>query len=93
MAMWHRCMRWRLHLPPCCSQVGVIYDIPLKELRLFTDYGRASRPLFIVDDQRLLIKKSDIIRLQVSVFDLAEPQCQREVAFSHEEYRGPWVRY
>lgn len=43
----------------------MIYDIPLKELRLFTDYGRTSRPLFIVDNQRLLIKKSDIMRLQV----------------------------
>lgn len=47
------------------SQVGVIYDIPLKELRMFTDYGRASRPLFIVDNQRLLIRKADIIKLQV----------------------------
>lgn len=46
------------------TEVGVIYDIPLKELRLFTDYGRASRPLFIVDNQKLLIKKQDIIRLQ-----------------------------
>ncbi len=45
-------------------QVGVIYDIPLQELRLFTDYGRASRPLFIVNNQRLLIRKSDIIKLQ-----------------------------
>ena len=27
-----------LYLPS--RQVGVIYDIPLKELRLFTDYGR-----------------------------------------------------
>jgi DNA-directed RNA polymerase II subunit RPB2 len=46
--------------------VGVIYDIPLKELRLFTDYGRTSRPLFIVDSQQLLIRKGDIIKLQVS---------------------------
>mmetsp|Transcript_20952 Transcript_20952/g.45838 ORF Transcript_20952/g.45838 Transcript_20952/m.45838 type:complete len:1183 (-) Transcript_20952:1037-4585(-) len=46
------------------TEVGVIYDIPLKELRLFTDYGRASRPLFIVENQRLSIRKSHIIRLQ-----------------------------
>lgn len=46
------------------TEVGVIYDIPLKELRMFTDYGRASRPLFIVDNQRLLIRKADIIKLQ-----------------------------
>ena len=44
--------------------MGVIYDIPLKELRLFTDYGRASRPLFIVDNQRLLVRKSHIMKLQ-----------------------------
>ncbi|KAF5833422.1 RNA polymerase II second largest subunit [Dunaliella salina] len=48
------------------TEVGVIYDIPLKELRLFTDYGRASRPIFVVDNQHLLIKKSDIIKLQQS---------------------------
>ncbi len=51
--------------PSAVSQVGVIYDIPLKELRMFTDYGRASRPLFIVDNQSLLIRKTDIIKLQV----------------------------
>jgi hypothetical protein len=54
-------------LRPSCAQVGVIYDIPLRELRMFTDYGRASRPLFIVDStQKLLIRKNDIIKLQVS---------------------------
>ena len=55
----------------CCLQVGVIYDIPLKELRLFTDYGRASRPIFVVDNQRLLIKKSDIMKLQVGQLGMA----------------------
>ncbi|GFH26374.1 DNA-directed RNA polymerase subunit beta [Haematococcus lacustris] len=50
--------------PAHIAKVGVIYDIPLKELRLFTDYGRASRPLFIVDEQQLLIKKHTIIKLQ-----------------------------
>ena len=37
----------------------------MSELRLYTDYGRCSRPLFIVENQRLLIKKSDIRALQV----------------------------
>jgi hypothetical protein len=46
-------------------QVAVIHDIRLKELRLFTDAGRAARPLFIVDNQRLNIKKADIVQLQV----------------------------
>lgn len=45
-------------------EVGVVRDIRLKELRLYTDYGRCSRPLFVVEKQRLSIKKSDITRLQ-----------------------------
>jgi DNA-directed RNA polymerase II subunit RPB2 len=46
------------------TEVGVVRDIRLKELRLYTDYGRCSRPLFIVEKQRLLIKKSDVRALQ-----------------------------
>lgn len=49
------------------TEVGVIRDIRLKELRLYTDYGRCSRPLFIVEKQRLLIKKKDIRALQLRV--------------------------
>lgn len=46
------------------GQVGVVHDIRLQELRLYTDYGRCCRPLFIVADQQLTIKKSHIERLQ-----------------------------
>ncbi|KAL0659491.1 hypothetical protein Bca4012_080076 [Brassica carinata] len=46
------------------TEVGVVRDIRLKELRIYTDYGRCSRPLFIVDNQRLLIKKKDFYALQ-----------------------------
>ncbi|KAJ4703477.1 DNA-directed RNA polymerase subunit beta [Melia azedarach] len=46
------------------TEVGVVRDIRLKELRIYTDYGRCSRPLFIVEKQRLLIKKRDILALQ-----------------------------
>ncbi|GFQ05233.1 DNA-directed RNA polymerase ii subunit rpb2 [Phtheirospermum japonicum] len=46
------------------TEVGIIRDIRLKELRLYTDYGRCSRPLFIVEKQDLLIKKKDILALQ-----------------------------
>ena len=45
------------------AQVGVVHDIRLQELRLYTDYGRCCRPLFIVDGQALLIKKGDIHKL------------------------------
>ena len=41
-------------------EVGVVHDIALRELRLYTDYGRCIRPLFIVDDNHLVIKKKDI---------------------------------
>lgn len=50
------------------TEVGVVRDIRLKELRLYTDYGRCSRPLFIVENQRLLIKKKDIHALQQRVW-------------------------
>ncbi|KAG9447823.1 hypothetical protein H6P81_013951 [Aristolochia fimbriata] len=46
------------------TEVGVVRDVSLKELRVYTDYGRCSRPLFIVENQRLLIKKMDILSLQ-----------------------------
>ena len=52
------------------TEVGVVRDIRLKELRIYTDYGRCSRPLFIVEKQRLLIKKRDIIALQQRVSQL-----------------------
>jgi DNA-directed RNA polymerase II subunit RPB2 len=52
------------------TEVGVVRDIRLKELRIYTDYGRCSRPLFIVDKQRLLIKKKDIHALQQRVSQL-----------------------
>lgn len=49
------------------TEVGVVRDIRLKELRIYTDYGRCSRPLFIVENQRLLIKKKDVYALQQRV--------------------------
>lgn len=47
-------------------QVGIVHDIRLQELRLYTDYGRCCRPLFIVEKgtQRLSITKEDIRQLQ-----------------------------
>lgn len=48
------------------TEVGVVHDLQLQELRLYTDYGRCSRPLFIVKDKQLVIKKQDILKLQTS---------------------------
>lgn len=44
-------------------QVSIINDGPLKELRIFTDFGRTSRPLYIVEDMKLRIKKHHILAL------------------------------
>jgi len=46
------------------AEVAVVRDIREQELRLYTDPGRCCRPLFIVENQRLLIKKSHIRELQ-----------------------------
>ena len=46
------------------AEVSVVRDIQNRELRLFSDPGRCCRPLFIVQDQKLCIKKSHIYRLQ-----------------------------
>lgn len=45
-------------------EVAIIRDIKEREVRIYTDYGRICRPLFIVkEDQRLAIKKSHILKL------------------------------
>lgn len=46
-------------------EVSVVRDVREKELRLFTDAGRVCRPLFIVQDQRLVLTKDDVAALQV----------------------------
>lgn len=45
-------------------EISIVHDIRDQELRLNTDAGRCSRPLFIVDDQHLVVKKSHIKRLK-----------------------------
>ncbi len=39
------------------SEVSVVHDMQWQEIRIYTDYGRVCRPLFIVENQRLLIQK------------------------------------
>lgn len=45
------------------AEVSVVHDIQLQEIRVYTDAGRTCRPLFVVENQRLNIKKSHIIEL------------------------------
>ncbi|KAJ8485054.1 hypothetical protein OPV22_017539 [Ensete ventricosum] len=48
------------------SKVGIIRDIRLRVAPLYRS-GRCSRPLFIFENQRLLMKKKDILALQQKV--------------------------
>merc|ERR1711935_230841 len=46
------------------AEVSIVRDIAAKEVRIYTDAGRICRPLFIVVDQQLMLKKQHIIQLQ-----------------------------
>ena len=46
------------------AEVSIVRDISESEVRIYTDAGRICRPLFIVENQQLKIKKSHIQELQ-----------------------------
>jgi len=46
------------------AEVSVVRDIQNRELRLFSDAGRCCRPIFIVKDQKLVLKKEHIAKLR-----------------------------
>eukprot|EP01114_Cavostelium_apophysatum_P011874 TRINITY_DN2641_c0_g1_i1.p1 TRINITY_DN2641_c0_g1~~TRINITY_DN2641_c0_g1_i1.p1 ORF type:complete len:1185 (+),score=293.58 TRINITY_DN2641_c0_g1_i1:150-3704(+) len=46
------------------AEVSIIRDIKSRELRLYTDQGRCCRPLFIVENGEVLIKKGHMKKLQ-----------------------------
>jgi DNA-directed RNA polymerase II subunit RPB2 len=46
------------------AEVSIVRDIADKEVRIYTDAGRICRPLFVVHDQQLAIKKHHIMQLQ-----------------------------
>ena len=46
------------------SEVSVVRDIRERELRLYTDAGRVCRPLFIVDNNQLTVRKKHIDWIQ-----------------------------
>lgn len=45
-------------------EVSVVWDMREKELNLFCDAGRCCRPLYIVENQKLLIKKHHVRKLR-----------------------------
>uniref|UniRef100_A0A7S0NSX2 DNA-directed RNA polymerase subunit beta n=1 Tax=Calcidiscus leptoporus TaxID=127549 RepID=A0A7S0NSX2_9EUKA len=46
------------------AEVSIVRDIQARELRLNSDPGRCCRPIFIVEDQKLIIKKHHIEKLR-----------------------------
>lgn len=45
------------------KEISMIRDINTKEIKLFTDAGRVQRPCFIVEGNKLKIKKKHILKL------------------------------
>lgn len=45
------------------NQVSVLYEPEYKEIRIRTDAGRAYRPLLVVRDNKLLLRRSHMRRL------------------------------
>ena len=44
--------------------VSIVWDISIQEVQVWTDSGRLTRPLLIVDDNKLRIKGSDISKIR-----------------------------
>lgn len=65
-------------------EVSVVRDIRERELRLYTDAGRVCRPLFIVENQQLVIQKKHIKLLT----DAAEKLKQDEEEERERAARG-----
>ena len=53
------------------KEISIVNDYVNKEIKIYTDSGRAQRPLFIVENNQLKIKRSDIINMndQKMTFD------------------------
>ena len=47
----------------------MVRDIREREIRIFTDAGRICRPLLIVDNQKLLLKKNHIQLLKAREYN------------------------
>lgn len=58
-------------------EVSVVRDVRERELRIFTDAGRVCRPLFIVEDHRLVLTKDHVNRLQIDESSELEDATQK----------------
>mmetsp|Transcript_18870 Transcript_18870/g.8796 ORF Transcript_18870/g.8796 Transcript_18870/m.8796 type:complete len:94 (-) Transcript_18870:236-517(-) len=53
-------MRRNLDIP---KEVSIVRDIASKEIKVYTDSGRVQRPLLIVEENRLRIKRYHVSRM------------------------------
>lgn len=53
--------RRRLKIP---YEVSILQDITNKEIKIYTDAGRIQRPLYIVENSELKLKKSDVLAIR-----------------------------
>ena len=56
--------RLRRQMDIIVSEVSMVRDIREREIRIYTDAGRICRPLLIVENQKLLLKKHHIQMLK-----------------------------
>lgn len=47
-----------------CVKVSMVRDIRDREIRIYTDAGRICRPLLIVENQKLLLRRRHIASLK-----------------------------
>lgn len=57
-------MRRSLFIP---KEISIVRDITNREIKFYTDQGRVQRPLFIVKNNKVLLKKSHVERLQSTI--------------------------
>ena len=50
--------------------VSVAFDHALNEIRIYNDWGRVCRPLFVVESSKLKLTRHEIVRLQVCPSDM-----------------------
>eukprot|EP00039_Didymoeca_costata_P011795 m.166824 g.166824 ORF g.166824 m.166824 type:complete len:1186 (+) comp15295_c0_seq1:166-3723(+) len=56
--------RLRRKMDVIASEVSIFRDVSAKEIHVYTDPGRICRPLLIVEDQKLLLKRKHIMDLE-----------------------------
>lgn len=63
--------RLRRQMDIIVSEVSMIRDIREREIRIYTDAGRICRPLLIVENQKLLLKRQHIQMLKEREYNSA----------------------